>query len=445
MDKHAWENTEYPALQLTDLGGPVRIPQLVAKKVGPLVNSDVLVEVLRCNFCPTDDRIRTNEFRKGVPADLVPGHEIFGRVVWLGERVNELRAEKGLSSLKMGDYVIVDPNIFCEYFVGLDLTHYPDQVRAQAEAGKCYYCSQRREDCCQHLAAVGVNLDGGYAQYVKVPAYQPLSVEVTIPRNGKDEPAEETGKVWTQMSCAEPLACVRWGILQATPFGETAALCPSLAAPLLARAKEWAGEQSLLVIGGGFIGQLMLQAARREGFTIRLLSEPNPRRRELAQRKGWATQVVNPTGAKIDELRRRVKEALGGDLPGVVIECVGTVQAAEQAAALAGTKGRIIWFGVSPPPHRARVSPYELYERRGHIVGSGIYLDRDPENPQPHGMLQWAGERLQRGEVRADFGDLGPQVVDLKGMSAHLQTPRDRGEVLKLSVEPGTGLKPLTP
>ena len=98
--------------------------------------ADVLVQVAACGVCGTDVHIYHGD--KGsaeVHPPVVLGHEFAGTVVRTGKDVHGIRE---------GDHVTVDPNIYC---------------------GKCHYCRIGKKHLCTSLFAIGVNRNGGFAEF----------------------------------------------------------------------------------------------------------------------------------------------------------------------------------------------------------------------------------------------------------------------------------------
>ena len=181
----------------------------------------VLVKVCACGVCGTDVHIyHGGKGSADVTPPVILGHEFSGHVVKLGS---------GVTGLEEGQLITVDPNIYC---------------------GKCRPCRQGQKQMCHHMQAVGVNMDGGFADCCLVPYAQC----VAVPEGTDPEVA----------ALAEPLACCLHGI-------DRAGIRPG---------------ENVLVIGGGTIGQIMLQLARLAGAAKVVLSEPVAARRELAVRLG---------------------------------------------------------------------------------------------------------------------------------------------------------------
>lgn len=266
----------------------------------------VLVKVSACGVCGTDVHIYHGG--KG-SAEVVPpvilGHEFSGHIVKLGS---------GVIGLEEGQLITVDPNIYC---------------------GKCRPCRQGQKQMCHHMRAVGVNMDGGFADYCLVPYAQC----VPVPEGTDPELA----------ALAEPLACCLHGI-------DRVGIRPG---------------ENVLVIGGGTIGQIMLQLARLAGAAKVVLSEPVEIRRELAVRLG-ADAAIDPLR---EDLPRRLSELLSRDGADVVIECVGNPRTSAQAIDAAAGCGRVMLFGVPNPDAVLQTKMHPIFQKELTIMGSFVNPD----------------------------------------------------------------------
>ncbi|MFH1169217.1 MAG: alcohol dehydrogenase catalytic domain-containing protein [Chloroflexota bacterium] len=123
------------ALVLHEWGGPLKLEDVPVPKVGP---GEALVKVRASGIGLT-----LNWIRQGLMGGKLPriiGHEIAGDVVEVGPQVK---------SRKVGDRV-------CVYFY--------------LNCGTCEFCRQNRETLCRNFGGVvGAAIDGGYAEYVKLP------------------------------------------------------------------------------------------------------------------------------------------------------------------------------------------------------------------------------------------------------------------------------------
>jgi len=119
------------AMQLDSAGAPLRSVERPVPEPGP---GELLVEVAACGVCRTDLHIADGELAG--PRPIVPGHEIVGRVVALGE---------GTGGFAAGDRVGVP-------WLG-------------RSCGACAYCRGGEENLCDDPIFTGFTRDGGYATH----------------------------------------------------------------------------------------------------------------------------------------------------------------------------------------------------------------------------------------------------------------------------------------
>ena len=295
--------------------GDLRIEERATPQPKP---GEVVIRVAACGICGTDRHIYHGEFDTNPP--VVIGHEYAGEVVAVGE---------GVKSLVPGDRAALDPNMPC---------------------GMCRPCRRGRIHLCENLTAIGVNWDGGFAEYSVAPEGQCYR----LPENVSTLAGAMT----------EPLACCLRGIDQANvKTGDTVA-----------------------VIGGGAIGQMLAQLARLSGAARLVLSDPIPTRRAMALDLG-VDEVIDPKNE--DPL------APGGKLEGgadVVIEAVGSVVTTRQAIAWATPGATVLWFGVTPPGQMLEVEPNLIFRKELTVRGARI-------NPYTHAR---AVSLLASGQVRVE-------------------------------------------
>lgn len=288
-----------------------------------LAPHQVLVRNESCGICGTD--VHIYEGGKG-SADVTPpvvlGHEYSGVVVEVGSAV---------TTVAPGDHVALDPNMYC---------------------GLCIPCRMGKKQNCRSLFALGVNVDGGMAEYSICPDTQCFKV-------GKDVPFDHAAMV-------EPLACAMHGVDKA----------------------QIQSGQKVLVIGGGTIGLMMVQLAKLQGASTVVLSEPIEMRRKIGLEVG-ADFVVDPIH---EDLRQKFMEAAGQDGADVVIECVGKPFAAEQAIAMAYQGATVLLFSVPPVGATIPLPLFDVYQKELKIVGSMI-------NPDTH---QRAVNLINSGRMKLD-------------------------------------------
>ena len=115
------------------------------------------------------------------------------------------------------------------------------------------------------------------------------------------------------------------------------------------------GGSSMVVIGGGLIGQLTLAFAKARGIGVSILSDPVPARREQALRLG-ADFVHDPAAGPLREVVAEVTDGRGIDL---AVEAVGKPELVDLAIQVARPRGEVLILGVSP---RGTTIPSDLFE-----------------------------------------------------------------------------------
>lgn len=215
----------------------------------------------------------------------------------------------GVTSVKAGDKVSGDPNDMC---------------------GECYYCKNGMQHFCTNNIGIGTTVDGGFAEYVILREKQVYKVPDTLS--------------FLSAAMAEPMSCCLHGIdLCNIKMGDT-----------------------VLVIGGGPIGMIMLQLAKNAGASKVILSEPVEEKRELALKLG-ADLIINP-------LKENVQEALDSYCSNVdvVIECVGNVHTQADAVNFAGKGATVMLFGLTGPDAEIAVKPDIIFKKELKLTSSFI-------------------------------------------------------------------------
>jgi L-iditol 2-dehydrogenase len=260
--------------------GDVRIEDAPEPMVGP---GEVKLRVRNCSTCGTDVKIMRYGHHHIAPPRVM-GHEIAGEVVEVGA---------GVAGWTAGDRV---------------------QVIAAIPCGVCPDCRRGRMTVCPNQESIGYHYDGGFAEYLVVPA-KVMAV------NGLNRIPD--GVSFAEASVAEPLACVLNG-------------------QQLARVGEG---DDVVVVGSGPIGCLHVRLARARGAARVFLVDLNPDRLRLA------AELVSPdatiVGAEVDPVEAVLKltDGRGTD---VVITAAASGQAQEQALRMTARQGRISFFGGLP-------------------------------------------------------------------------------------------------
>ncbi len=180
----------------------------------------------------------------------------------------------------------------------------PVAVEGNLSCGDCWWCRRGETHLCVHIAPLGLRGDGALAEVMLAPA------SMCVPL-GEGVPAAHG-------ALAEPL---------------------SVAVRAIRRAGVAPG-CSVGIVGGGTVGLLALQVARRAGAETVLVVDRVPERRRLAERLG-ATVAVAPEEA--GQAALDLSDGIGLD---TTLEVAGNVRAAAAAIALSRRGGRTVLLGV---------------------------------------------------------------------------------------------------
>ena len=274
--------------------GKMNLIEIERPKVG---EGEVLLKVHAAGFCGTDYMIYHGKFFAKFP--LILGHEYAGEVIEIGE---------GVKDFKVGDKVVVDPNVFC---------------------GKCFYCRKGEVHLCKNMISLGVTTNGGFAEYSLVPVTNAYKL-------GENVSYEEGALI-------EPLACCIRGIEKANiHLGDT-----------------------VVIVGAGGIGNMMTQLAKLYGVGKVIVSEVIDKRRKLAQESG-ADYVFDPLSDDVEGGIRRITSE-GAD---VVLECSGNENAQERSVYMVRRGGTVVLFASSPEERSIPIAPFYIYHNAVAIIGT---------------------------------------------------------------------------
>jgi L-iditol 2-dehydrogenase len=259
----------------------LRVEEVPVPKIG---SDEMLIKVISASICGTDLRIFHGNHRMYGPETIrIPGHEVVGNIAEVGAQ---------LSSFKIGERVFIAPNMGC---------------------GHCTQCVSGNNNLCAQYDAVGVTIDGGFAQFMRVPG-------ISVQQGNVIKVSENVDPAVAALM--EPFACVLRGqnALHIQP-GEV-----------------------VLVIGAGPIGVMHTKLAKVRGAGRVIVSEPMPERAAQAKRMG-ADRVVNPVE---ENLQSVILEESGGRGADAIIVAAPVHAAQESTLSLAAIGGRINFFGGLP-------------------------------------------------------------------------------------------------
>ncbi len=246
--------------------------------IGP---DDVLIAVETASVCGTDLHIFQWDpwAQHRIKPPYIPGHEFSGTVAAVGERV---------TSVRPGDFVSAEMHIAC---------------------GHCLQCRTGQAHVCQFVKILGVDGDGAFADFVRIPAGNVWKLDPAIPRD--------------------------WGSLF-DPFGN--AVHTVLSGPVAA--------QTVLVTGCGPIGLFSIAVAKACGAARVFAIEPNTGRRELARQMG-ADTLLDPRDPATEPL---LLQATGNNGVDVLLEMSGHPEAIRQGFRLLRNGGRASLLGLPSQP-----------------------------------------------------------------------------------------------
>ena len=297
-------------------GQPFRLEEVNRHEPGA---GEVLVRVAASGMCHTELHFKSGLLDLGV-APVTMGHEVVGRIEAVGEGVSADR---------------VDERVIIYYYLG---------------CLECAYCRVGNEHLCPNLRAeYGFISDGGYAEYVTVPARNAVPLPAVIPDVE-----------------AAPIGC---GVT-------TAVHAAKLAEP---RVGEW-----VVIYGVGGVGFGLVQLSHAIGARTIAIAR-SAAKLDKALELG-AEVVVNAAEENAAERIRGITEDAGAD---VVFECVGTEESMQEASAALGRRGRLVFVGYSPDSFS--VHPIQLVVFEQKVMGAvGATLNE----------LYEAVDLVERGVVR---------------------------------------------
>ncbi|MBI3150711.1 MAG: zinc-binding dehydrogenase [Chloroflexi bacterium] len=283
------------AIRFVGVKQPLEMQEIPIPEIGV---RDILVKVKAAGICHSDAH-----YRAGIspvrPVPLTLGHEVAGVVEKIGAQV---------TSLKIGDRVCLHYNLSC---------------------GDCYHCSTGNDQFCEKVLMLGHYTNGGYAEYISVPA-----------RNAILQPDE-------------------------IPFEQGATLmCASATAFHALRKSRIKGGERVAIFGAGGLGQSAIQLAKAFGALEVYAVDINADKLNLAKRYG-----AIPVNAKQVNAVDEIKKFTNGKGADVAIEMIGLPQTMKQAIQVAGVLARVVIVGLSNKP--LEIDTYnELLGNEVELIGS---------------------------------------------------------------------------
>lgn len=290
------------AVRLIEPGHPLKMQEIEIPAIGP---QDVLVRVKAAGICHSDVHYRTG-ISPVHPLPMTLGHEVSGLIEKTGS---------GVTHLMPGDRVSL---------------HY------MATCGHCRYCNQGSEQFCTSGKMIGKYRDGGYAEYIAVPARSAFQLPDEIPF--------EQGAI---LMCSS-----------ATSFHaiQKARLKPA---------------ETVAIYGAGGLGFAALQIALAYGASQVYVVDIKSGKLDLAEKLG-----AIPINASQGDPVAEIKKMTGGRGVDVALELIGLPLTMRQAFQSLAIMGRAAIAGVTD--RNLEIAPYdELINKEAEIIGVSDHLARE--------------------------------------------------------------------
>jgi len=292
-------------------------------------------------------------------APLVLGHEIAGDIVEVGE---------GVSDFKVGDRVTATHHVPC---------------------GRCEYCQRGQHSLCTLISNTKY-YPGGFAEYVRVPS---INVETRGVLKLPDSVSYDEG------SFTEPLGCVVRGL----------------------RVMGIEPARSLLVLGSGLSGQLVIRAAKAYGVGKIIATDLNDWRLQMAQRSG-AEVTVN---AGKEDVIERVLAETNGEGVDYVIPTAGAPVLFDQAMQTVRKGGTVLMYGIMTPGTKVEFDIFPFWKKQVKLVSTYAAAPRD---------LAEALELIRAGRV--PVADMITHRLPLEETQKGFELVASGGDSMKVIIEP---------
>lgn len=312
---------------------------------------EALIKVSYAGVCGSDLTIYSGKHWRSKPP-MVMGHEFAGEIV-------EVKSPG--SDLKPGDRVVVEPLLSC---------------------GRCYCCREGAYHVCSTLGLLGVDADGGFAEYVRAPVERVYRIPDTLSME--------------MATLVEPSA---------------------VAVHDVQRSRLKMGDHAV-VLGGGPIGLLVAQVARVATSRPVELVEVSEWRLELARKMGF-----DPIDAKQGDIVQEVMRRTGDRGADVLFDAAGVHSTAEKLAALTRIHGQVVIIAMPKEHHPVDLAGFALKEID--LTGCRVYNYRD---------FKQAIDLIAGGKI--DVGSMISHTLPLDRGKDALELARKGDASMKVLIEP---------
>ncbi|WP_066636766.1 zinc-dependent dehydrogenase [Desulfolucanica intricata] len=264
---------------------------------------EIVIKVRACGICATDVKTLLGQgLPKKLPAIL--GHEVAGEIAEIGQ---------GVQGFTVGQRVALYPIAVC---------------------GECPYCRRNRHNLCLKEFGLGHGIDGGFAEYVRVPA-QIINIGGVVPL--------PTGLSFEEAAMAEPLSCC-------LAAAHTGPVGPGY---------------TVAIVGAGPMGLLHTKVARQAGARV-IVADLLDERLHLARHMG-ANLCVNTSREDFVPAIHRLTDGQGADL---VIASLGIPEVMQQCLPAVKNGGTFNIFGGPPAGQTMTFDPRWVHYSEIKITGT---------------------------------------------------------------------------
>jgi len=287
------------AVRFHEFGGPekLRYEETPDPKIGP---AEVLVKIRACALNHLDIWARGGTRSERIPLPHISGSDISGEITEVGDLV---------SGRSKGEKVLVAPGISC---------------------GVCDYCSNGWDSLCEFYKIIGYETQGGYAEYVAVPARNILPIPDKLS--------------FDQASSVPLVFLTAWHML-------------------VTRAHLVPGETVLVWAAGSGVGSAAVQVAKLLGAKV-IATVGNDTKREKAQRLG-ADFVLNH---QTQDIPSEIKRITNGRKANVVFDHIGEATWERSMKSMAPA-GRLVNCGVTSGG-KAEIDIRYVFVKQFSLMGS---------------------------------------------------------------------------
>ncbi len=292
------------AMVLKEYGAPLELEEFAIPEPGP---QDILLKVRFCGICGTDLKIVGGKLPDIISLPHIPGHEIAGEVVAIGDRVGDVR---------IGDVGIAYLYISCR---------------------DCELCRSGHENICFSVRRLGFELNGGFSEYVRLPAYNFCRIRS---ESSLKEMSVLTDAAVTPYHALKSIAPLRQG-------------------------------QKLLIVGAGGLGLHAVQLARNAGARVAVA---DVRKEALRRAEEFGAELVFSPAES--EPRSVIMQWTGGTGVDVVLEGVGIKATFTWSLSCLKRGGTLVLMGydpIDPLPVNAKDMHYNEWK----IAGTRLSTKQD--------------------------------------------------------------------